>query len=292
MRAGVEPPDDAPHRRLHLLDDGVAVPTAHDPLHGDRLVARHEQEGRRLVAHLLVLVERRDDPVAAADVRALADELRLAGLEPLRRRSDPLVDVTVERLGLCHLRNRFSHLASRRTPLSSNDGAAPTVAASVAEMEWPESVERVASVLRASAVETRIEEFRGGTPTAEAAAAAVGCDLGQIVKSLVFDCDGRFVVALVPGDRRADAARVAAAVGAAKARVGSAEQVEQATGFVPGAVAPFPLPLVEAVLAERQLLGHDVVWFGAGSPQHMAALAPEDLVRIARARTLDLVTHA
>ena len=159
-------------------------------------------------------------------------------------------------------------------------------------MEWPESVERVASVLRASAVETRIEEFLGGTPTAEAAAAAVGCDLGQIVKSLVFDCDGRFVVALVPGDRRADAAAVAAAVGAAQARVGSAEQVEQATGFVPGAVAPFPLPHVAAVLADRQLLGHDLVWFGAGSPQHMAALAPEDLVRVARAKTVDLVKHA
>jgi prolyl-tRNA editing enzyme YbaK/EbsC (Cys-tRNA(Pro) deacylase) len=159
-------------------------------------------------------------------------------------------------------------------------------------VEWPESVERVASVLRASAVETRIEEFRGGTPTAEAAAAAVGCDLGQIVKSLVFDCDGRFVVALVPGDRRADAAAVAAAVGAATARVGSPEQVEQATGFVPGAVAPFPLPHVAAVLADRQLLGHDLVWFGAGSPQHMAALAPEDLVRVARARTVDLVKHA
>jgi len=159
-------------------------------------------------------------------------------------------------------------------------------------MEWPEPVERVARVLRASAVETRIEEFSGGTPTAEAAAAAVGCDPGQIVKSLVFDCDGRFVLALVPGNRRADAARIAEAVGARKARVGSAEQVEQATGFVPGAVAPFPLPHVDAVLAERQLLGHDLVWFGAGSPQHMAALAPEDLVRIARAKTVDLVRHA
>ena len=72
----------------------------------------------------------------------------------------------------------------------------------------------------------------------------------------------------------------------------SAEQVEQATGFVPGAVAPFPLPHVAAVLADRQLLGHDLVWFGAGSPQHMAALAPEDLVRVARAKTVDLVKHA
>jgi len=158
-------------------------------------------------------------------------------------------------------------------------------------VEWPEPVERVASVLRASAVETRIEEFRGGTPTAEAAAAAVGCDLGQIVKSLVFDCDGRFVVALVPGDRRADAARVAAAVGAAKARVGSAEQVERATGFVPGAVAPFPLPAIQAILVDNELLLHEVVWTGAGSHRHVLAIAPYDLVRLTRARSVDAVAE-
>ena len=58
------------------------------------------------------------------------------------------------------------------------------------------------------------------------------------------------------------------------------------------AVAPFPLPRIGVVLADRLLLAHDVVWVGAGSPSHMAALAPPDLVRVARARTVDLVAHA
>jgi prolyl-tRNA editing enzyme YbaK/EbsC (Cys-tRNA(Pro) deacylase) len=158
-------------------------------------------------------------------------------------------------------------------------------------MSWPEPVERVAAALRGSGAESRIEEFPQGTPTAEDAAEAIGCEPGQVVKSLVFDCDGRFVLALVPGDRRADVARVAVLAGAAGARVATAEQVVEATGFAPGAVAPFPLPNVIAVLADRNLLAHELVGVGAGSPTHMAALPPADLLRLARARTVDLVTH-
>jgi prolyl-tRNA editing enzyme YbaK/EbsC (Cys-tRNA(Pro) deacylase) len=156
---------------------------------------------------------------------------------------------------------------------------------------WPEPVERVARALREAAAESRIEEFPQGTPTAAEAAAAIGCEAGQIVKSLVFDCGGRFVVALVPGDRRADARAVAELAGAAKARIASAGQVVAATGFAPGAVAPFPLPDVALVLADRSLLAHEVVWVGAGSETHMAALAPADLLRLARARAVDLVAR-
>jgi prolyl-tRNA editing enzyme YbaK/EbsC (Cys-tRNA(Pro) deacylase) len=158
-------------------------------------------------------------------------------------------------------------------------------------VDWPEEVERVSRFLRAAAAEGRIEEFPQGTPTAEAAAKAIGCDAAQIVKSLVFDVGGRFVVALTPGDRRADPQRVAAAVGARRARVASPEQVVQATGFAPGAVAPFPLPRVEAVLVDRTLLQHELVWAGAGSDRHMLGLPPQELVRLSRARPFDLIRH-
>lgn len=154
---------------------------------------------------------------------------------------------------------------------------------------WPEAVERVAAFLREERAEARLEEFEAGTPTAREAAAAVGCELGQIVKSLVFLCDGRPVVVLVPGDRRADAAKVAAAVGAARAKVAGPEEVETATGFAPGAVAPFPLSGVEHVMIERTLLGRDLVWVGAGSTRHMAGLTPAELVRLTRARPMDAV---
>jgi len=154
---------------------------------------------------------------------------------------------------------------------------------------WPEPVERVSAFLRAAGVEGRLEEFEDGTPTAEAAAQAVGCEPGRIVKSLVFDCDGSPAVVLVPGDRRADPAKVALALGCRRAKVAGPDEVRRATGFEPGAVAPFPLPLVERVLIEQTLLGHERVWVGAGSTRHMAGLSPRDLVRLSRAEPVDAI---
>jgi prolyl-tRNA editing enzyme YbaK/EbsC (Cys-tRNA(Pro) deacylase) len=159
----------------------------------------------------------------------------------------------------------------------------------VAARSWPEEVERVAAYLREAGAESRIEEFSEGTPTAEDAAKAVGCELAQIVKSLVFDCDGRSILVLVPGDRRADRAKISAAAGCSKARIAGAEQVRDATGYQPGAVAPFPLEQVEAVFLDRSLLGHPLVWIGAGSTRHMAALAPTELMRLSRAEPMDAV---
>ena len=153
---------------------------------------------------------------------------------------------------------------------------------------WPEPVERVARVLREAGVDARLEEFPQGTPTAAAAAKAVGCEPAQIVKSLLFICDGRPTLALVPGDRRADDAKVAALAGARKARVGNRDEVVAATGFEPGGVAPFPAPGVSRVLLARELLAHELVWIGAGSERHMAGLAPLDLARLARAQSGDL----
>ena len=157
--------------------------------------------------------------------------------------------------------------------------------------EWPESVERVARFLRDATVEARVEEFADGTPTAADAARAAGCALGQIVKSLVFLCDGRSVLVMVPGDRRADPAKIRAAAGCSRAKVAGPDDVRRATGFEPGAVAPFPLPAVEDVFVDHALLAHEVVWVGAGSERHMAVLAPPDLVRLSRARAIDAVAE-
>jgi prolyl-tRNA editing enzyme YbaK/EbsC (Cys-tRNA(Pro) deacylase) len=154
---------------------------------------------------------------------------------------------------------------------------------------WPEPVERVAAYLRAAAVDATVQEFLDGTPTARAAAEAVGCPPGQIVKSLVFVCDGAFALAMVPGDRRGDDAKVAAATGASSARIAAPAEVVHATGFEPGAVAPFPLRAVVRTFIDRLLLQHAKVWVGAGSTAHMASLSPSDLQRLTGARTADLV---
>ena len=153
---------------------------------------------------------------------------------------------------------------------------------------FPEQVERVSAFLRESGAEARIQEFPEGTHTAQDAADAVGCELAQIVKSLVFVCDGRAVVALVPGDRRGDAEKIARAVEADAARVAKPEEVEEATGFAPGAVPPFPLPEDTVVLMDGALLRHPLVWAGAGSAQHVLGMPPAELARVARARPLDV----
>jgi Cys-tRNA(Pro) deacylase len=157
---------------------------------------------------------------------------------------------------------------------------------------WPEAVERVAAALREAQVEARIEEFAEGTATAQEAADAVGCKLAQIVKSLVFVAGDTVAVVLVPGDRRADSAKIAAALGEDEARIASPDEVRAVTGFEPGAVAPFPLPHVERILLDRALLTQPELWIGSGSSRHLAALRPADLLRMTRATTVDAAQRA
>ena len=156
---------------------------------------------------------------------------------------------------------------------------------------WPEPVERVAAVLRSAAVDARIEEFPEGTKTARDAADAVGCELSQIVKTLVVVADGAFVLVLIPGDERLDERAVAAALPAEHVRVAHGPEVVEATGFDPGGVAPFPRNASIGALIERSLFRHQVVWIGAGTGRHVAGLAPGDLARLAAARTVDLHPH-
>jgi Cys-tRNA(Pro) deacylase len=154
-------------------------------------------------------------------------------------------------------------------------------------MSWPEAVQRVAKVLQDAAVDARIEQFEEGTPTARDAAHAVGCELSQIVKSIVLVCDGAYVLVLVPGDRRVDEAAVAAQTGAREVRPARGPEVLEATGFEAGGVAPFPQRAVRQTLMDRALLQHETVWIGAGTDRHMACLPPVDLARLARARAFD-----
>jgi Cys-tRNA(Pro)/Cys-tRNA(Cys) deacylase len=108
------------------------------------------------------------------------------------------------------------------------------------------------------------------------------------VKTLVFDCDGRLLVALVPGHRRADRAKIAAAADCRRAEIVGSGDLERLTGFPPGAVAPFPLPPDTRALIDHSLLVHSTVWIGAGSTRHLAALAPVELVRLTRGEAVDI----
>lgn len=136
-------------------------------------------------------------------------------------------------------------------------------------------------------LDPQVREFPEGTRTAVDAARAVGCDVGQIVKSLVFAADDRPFVALTSGPNRADTVRLAELVGATTVRRATPEEARAATGFAIGGTPPFGYPERITVLMDRDLLAHDEVWAAAGTPSTVFPLTPEELLRTSGARTAD-----
>ena len=98
------------------------------------------------------------------------------------------------------------------------------------------NVSRVADAARGAGLDLEIRRFPEGTRTAEDAARAIGCEVGQIVKSLVFMADERPVVALVSGADRVDTERLAAATGATTTRRATGDEARTATGYAIGGV--------------------------------------------------------
>jgi prolyl-tRNA editing enzyme YbaK/EbsC (Cys-tRNA(Pro) deacylase) len=132
--------------------------------------------------------------------------------------------------------------------------------------------------------------FPEGTRTAAEAAAAVGCDVGAIVKSLVFVADGSPVLAQVSGANRVDTARLAAALDATTVRKADADEARAATGYSIGGTPPFGHTGtgVARVVCDPDLLGHDTVWAAVGGPTSVFPLSPTDLVGAAGAEVVPL----
>ena len=149
------------------------------------------------------------------------------------------------------------------------------------------AVERFERAARALGLSLEVRRFPQGTRTAAEAARAVGCEVGQIVKSLVFVADGRPFLALTSGANRADPDRLAAILGAAAVRRATPEEAREATGFAIGGTPPFGHPRPLRVVADRDLLGHDVLWAAAGTPDAVFPLTPEQLVRTSGGEVAD-----
>ena len=132
-----------------------------------------------------------------------------------------------------------------------------------------------------------VKQFPAGTRTAVDAARAVGCDVGQIVKSLVFVAAGRPVVALVSGANRLDEGRLGAAAGLPVTRA-DADVVRTATGYAIGGVPPFGHATEVPVFMDRDLLGHEIVWAAAGRPDSVFEIDPERLRELSQATVADL----
>jgi len=142
----------------------------------------------------------------------------------------------------------------------------------------------VADAARVLGLEIEVRAFPQGTRTAEDAAAAVQCDVAQIVKSLVFVVDDQPVVALVGGADRLDEDKLAAAAGGSTARRANADEVRAATGYAVGGVPPFGHTTRLPCFVDDALLAHDLVWAAAGTPTHVFASEPHALVAAADAQ--------
>jgi prolyl-tRNA editing enzyme YbaK/EbsC (Cys-tRNA(Pro) deacylase) len=145
---------------------------------------------------------------------------------------------------------------------------------------------RVADAATAAGLPIEIRHVPEGARTAADAAAAIGCEVAQIVKSLVFMADGEPVVTLLAGDDRLDPARLADVLDAREVRRANGAEARAATGFPIGGVPPLGYERDLTVLIDDGLLGHEVVWAAAGLPDAVFAAEPAALGRAAGARTV------
>jgi Cys-tRNA(Pro) deacylase len=135
-----------------------------------------------------------------------------------------------------------------------------------------------------------IVEFEETTRTAQEAANAIGCQVAQIVKSLLFVVDGQPVMALVSGANRLDERKLAALRGVGRKQVerADADTAKAVTGFTIGGVPPFGHLSRLPVYVDEDLTRFDVVWAAAGTPFAVFAITPDELVRASQGMVADL----
>jgi len=145
------------------------------------------------------------------------------------------------------------------------------------------SVQRVRAALLAAGHPDTVVAFPAGTRTAAEAAAAVGCDVSQIAKSIVFRAGERAAVVITSGANRVDPARAGAALGVKLARA-DADWVRNTTGFAIGGVAPVGHMAPPLILLDEDLLALNPIWAAAGSPSHVFRTTAAELLRITGAK--------
>jgi prolyl-tRNA editing enzyme YbaK/EbsC (Cys-tRNA(Pro) deacylase) len=138
----------------------------------------------------------------------------------------------------------------------------------------------VAARLRELGATGEVRELPEAVPTAVAAAAHLGCEVGAIANSLIFAADGEPLLVLTSGAHRVDTAKVAADIGVAKVKRADPAFVREATGQPIGGVAPVGHPRPVRTLVDNWLARHEVVWAAAGHPHTIFPTTFDELVRI------------
>lgn len=153
-------------------------------------------------------------------------------------------------------------------------------------------MKRVRAALEAAGLDPQIRETDLARTAADAAA-AIGCTVDQIAKSIIFrgETSGTAILFLTAGGNRVDAARAAGVAGEPLGKADAA-LVRAQTGFAIGGVAPVGhLTPIRAFLDPR-LQDFDVVWAAAGTPHHVFPVAPADLLRLTQAQVADFTDQS
>jgi prolyl-tRNA editing enzyme YbaK/EbsC (Cys-tRNA(Pro) deacylase) len=134
----------------------------------------------------------------------------------------------------------------------------------------------------------RVLEFDQSTHSSAEAAAAIGCDVAQIAKSMLFKAtDGTPVLVVASGTNRVDERKVAALLGQKISRADAGFVLDR-TGFVVGGVPPIGHVTPPVVFLDRDLQAYSRIWAAAGSPTAVFGLTPDDLVRLTGAHFVDV----
>lgn len=149
------------------------------------------------------------------------------------------------------------------------------------------AAQRVQDILRAKGLEAEVRHMPASTRTAQEAADACGCEVGQIVKSLIFrgTRSGKPYLLLVSGANRVDEILAADQVGEPLGRA-DAQFVREATGFAIGGIPPLGHATPVATFIDEALLRYEVVWAAAGTPDAVFPIAPERLAQVVAAQRI------
>lgn len=167
--------------------------------------------------------------------------------------------------------------------------AGPVTLAAMTQAPPPDpKVDRVVSAGRALGIDVRPVAFDEGTRTAADAAAQVGCDVAQIVKTLVFMGDDKPVIFFVSGSNRLDVEKGARASGVSRLEKADANAAKTATGFSIGATPPFGHATDISIYMDQDLLGYEEVWAAAGRNDSVFPVEPRRLAEATSATIAEL----
>ena len=152
------------------------------------------------------------------------------------------------------------------------------------------SAQKVADAAAQLGLDISVVEFDQTTRTATDAANAIGCQVGQIVKSLLFLADEQPVVTLVSGDNRLDERKLAGLCGCGRKKIKrpDADSTKEITGYAIGGVPPFGHKFPMTVFVDEDLTHYDVIWAAAGTPFAVFAVTPPALVTATRGQVANL----